>query len=235
MRQPHTSIPLALAMAMAVALVWLPFMTKAAFPSRGENTVDNAIVFVADASASMDGDEKKIVRESHAFAITSPEVIDAILSGGYRRSVFAYVEFADDAVIVVDWTLIDSAASAIAFADRIMNGQYPGGSQTAIGSALAVANGLMERLPYEALYRTVDVAGDGISNTGMPVTLARDILIENGVTINGIPMMLRPDITTLGDYYKSNVVGGPRSFTIELRDISEMPMMIRRKLLLEIG
>jgi len=231
---PHTSVTAALLAGLAVAAVWLAFVAAAS--ARGENTVDNAIVFIADASASMDGDEKKIVRESHAFAITSPEVIDAILSGGYRRSVFAYVEFADDAVIVVDWTLIDSAASAAAFADRIVNNkQYPGGSQTAIGSALAVANGLMERLPYEALYRTVDVAGDGISNTGMPVTLARDILIENGVTINGIPMMLRPDIDTLGDYYKSNVVGGPRSFTIELRDISEMPMMIRRKLLLEIG
>ncbi len=32
MRQPHTSIPLACAMALAVALVWLPFMTKAAYP-----------------------------------------------------------------------------------------------------------------------------------------------------------------------------------------------------------
>lgn len=221
------------AAALAIALMFAAWAWPAL--ARGENTVDNAIVFIADASASMDRDEKLMVRKSHALAISSPEVIDAILSGGYRRSVFAYVEFADDAVIVVDWTLIDSAESAHAFAERITNGKPPGGSETAIGSALAVANGLMDRLPYEALYRTVDVAGDGISNKGVPVTLARDILLEKGVTINGIPMMLRPDIATLGDYYKSNVVGGPRSFTIELRDISEMPMVVRRKLLLEIG
>ncbi len=231
----HRFMAESIAVALAVALVWLPFMTKAAYPARGENTVDNAIVFVADASSSMDGEEKAMVRQSHALAISSPEVIEAILSGGYRRSVFAYVEFADDAVVVVDWTLIDSAASAAAFADRIINGQRPGGSQTAIGSALAVANGLMQRLPYEALYRTVDVAGDGISNSGMPVTLARDVLLESGVTINGLPMTLRPDINTLDEYYEKNVIGGPRSFIIELRDIADMPMLIRRKLLLEIG
>jgi len=32
MRQPHTSLPLAFAAGLAIALVWLPFMTKAAYP-----------------------------------------------------------------------------------------------------------------------------------------------------------------------------------------------------------
>lgn len=32
MRIPHTSMPLAFAVALAVALVWLPFMTRAAYP-----------------------------------------------------------------------------------------------------------------------------------------------------------------------------------------------------------
>jgi hypothetical protein len=225
----------ATACALAVALIFLAWTWPAL--SRGENTVDNAIIFLADTSASMDEDEKQTVRKSHATAISSPEVIDAILSGGYQRSVFAYVEFADNAVIVVDWTLIASQADAIAFADRITNGTGPKakGSNTAIGSALAVAHELMQRLSYEALYRTVDVAGDGLSNYGAPVTIARSLLLDMGVTINGLPMTLRPDDKTLVEYYKQNVVGGPRSFSIELRDIADMPMLVRRKLLLEIG
>jgi hypothetical protein len=172
----------ATACALAVALMFLAWTWPAL--SRGENTVDNAIIFLADTSASMDEDEKQTVRKSHATAISSPEVIDAILSGGYQRSVFAYVEFADNAVIVVDWTLIASQADAIAFADRITNGTGPKakGSNTAIGSALAVAHELMQRLSYEALYRTVDVAGDGLSNYGAPVTIARSLLLDMGVT-----------------------------------------------------
>lgn len=36
-RIPHTSMPLALAAALAVALVWLPFMTRAALPHEATN------------------------------------------------------------------------------------------------------------------------------------------------------------------------------------------------------
>jgi hypothetical protein len=137
----------ATACALAVALMFLAWTWPAL--SRGENSVDNAIIFLADMSSSMDNAEKQTVRNSHAIAITSPEVVDAILSGGYQRSVFAYVEFSDNAVVVVDWTLIASQADAIVFADRITNGTgpKPSGSLTAIGSALAIAEGLMRQLP----------------------------------------------------------------------------------------
>ncbi len=199
-------------------------------------TIDNAIVLIADISASMDDDEKRIVRESHALAMSSPEVINAILSGDIGRSAFAYVEFGDRAELVVEWTVIATGDDALNFASVIWErSEHPVdlGPSTSIGSALALSAELMRSLPETPLFRTVDVAGDGISN-GLTWVPFRDELLEMGVTINGLPMLLRADDKDLAVWYAERLIGGPRAFSLELRDISDMPMLVRRKLTQEL-
>src|SRR5215831_11978932 len=67
-------------------------------------------------------------------------------------------------------------------------------------------------------WRMIDVSGDGANNSGPFVTLARDDVLAAGITINGLPIMLkRPnsftmDIENLDVYYEDCVIGGPGAF-----------------------
>jgi hypothetical protein len=216
------------------ALAWAAMSEAKAAPVN----VDNAIVFLADVSSSMDANEIGVARESHASAVTSPDVLDAILGTGFRQSMFAYVEFSESAVTVVDWTLIDSAESAQRFAagirDHSKSKPRPQQGLTAIGTALSHAYEMFGNCGCRPLFKTVDVAGDGSSNLGVSVSIPREMLLQEGVTINGLPMTIAPAGETVPDYYGEYIIGGPRSFSIELRDIGEMPVLMRRKLLMEL-
>lgn len=201
------------------------------------NMVDNAVVFVVDASWTMSEDDLRVARSSHAAAVTSSEVLTAIEAGAFQRSAFAYVEFGDRAEVVVNWSVVDSPASAADFADAIMNAGERGylGPRTAVGMGLAAAETLLQSLPWQALFMTVDVAGDGRSSYGISPEVPRQMLIDMGATINGLPMEIRSDERGLVDWYADNIVGGPRSFLLPLNDINDMPMALRRKLIMELG
>jgi hypothetical protein len=71
---------------------------------------------------------------------------------------------------------------------------------------------------------------------------ARDRAVKNGIIINGLPIILKPnqrsgffDINNLDKYYTDCVVGGFGSFVIPVRARSEFAPAIRRKLILEIA
>ena len=69
----------------------------------------------------------------------------------------------------------------------------------------------------------IDISGDGANNQGRMVTVARDEALAQGITINGLPLMLkRPDgiwdIDDLDLYYRDCVIGGPGAFMIPVRE-----------------
>jgi hypothetical protein len=49
----------------------------------------------------------------------------------------------------------------------------------------------LDRAPYEARRRAIDVSGDGDNNTGRDVTIARDEVVAKGITINGLVILSR--------------------------------------------
>ena len=66
-------------------------------------------------------------------------------------------------------------------------------------------------------------------------------VLAQGVTINGLPIMLRPGggfgpygIADLDIYYEDCVIGGPGAFMITIDELAQFPAAIRRKLVLEI-
>ncbi len=72
------------------------------------------------------------------------------------------------------------------------------------------------------------------------VTLARDAAVAAGVTINGLPFMLkRPtgigDIGNLDLYYEDCVIGGQGAFIVSVRAAYHFADAIRTKLLREIA
>ena len=87
----------------------------------------------------------------------------------------------------------------------------------------------------------IDVSGDGANNQGPPVTVIRDQVLEQGITINGLPIMLKRamqsnmDIENLDVYYEDCVIGGPGSFVIPIQEREKFKEATRTKLVLEIA
>ncbi len=92
----------------------------------------------------------------------------------------------------------------------------------------------------DALRRVIDISGDGPNNTGRMVTLARDDAITKGITINGLPLMLkrpsgRGEIENLDLYYQDCVIAGPGAFLVPVREKHQFAEAIRTKLVREIA
>ena len=87
----------------------------------------------------------------------------------------------------------------------------------------------------------IDVSGDGANNSGPLVEPMRDEVLASGITINGLPIMLkRPntftmDIDNLDVYYEDCVIGGPGAFVIPIHEREQFKEAIRTKLVLEIA
>ena len=94
---------------------------------------------------------------------------------------------------------------------------------------------------YRGLRRVIDVSGDGANNAGMLVAQARDDALAAGITINGLPVMLKRanlgyvDAEELDVYYEDCVIGGAGAFVIPIRERSEFVKATRTKLILEIA
>lgn len=205
--------------------------------------VDVALVIAVDVSYSMDPDEQALQREGYIVGLTSAEFLNALKQGVHGRVAVIYFEWAgeSDQKIVMPWRVIDGAASAKAVADEIAAAPYRRSYRTSISGALKFAGPLFDNSQYRGLRRVIDVSGDGANNQGPPVTTIRDELLAQGITINGLPIMLkRPmnanmDLENLDEYYEDCVTGGPGSFVISIKDREKFKEATRTKLVLEIA
>jgi hypothetical protein len=210
---------------------------------QGSVAVDVELVIAVDISYSMDPDEQALQRDGYVEALTSREFLDALRGGMHGRVAVTYVEWAGaaDQRIVVPWRLIDGPASADAVAQEIARQPYRRAYRTSISGALRFSAPLFEGNGYQGIRRIIDVSGDGTNNQGPLVTLVRDDVVALGITINGLPLMLkRPnpatmDIDNLDVYYEDCVIGGPAAFVIPVRERSQFHSATRTKLVLEIA
>jgi len=206
-------------------------------------TVDVELVLAVDVSYSMDMDELAVQREGYAQAIVSKEFLQALKSLPNGRISVTYFEWAasSDQKIIIPWRLIDGPETADAVADEIMKAPIRRASRTSISGAIYFAMPLFEADPYRGLRRVIDISGDGPNNNGAPVTGARDIALSKGITINGLPIMVKEpsystmDIENLDWYYEDCVIGGPGSFVVAIKDRAKFREAIRTKLLLEVA
>ena len=83
--------------------------------------VDLQLVLAVDVSRSIDEVEAELQRRGYVEALTNDHVIDAILSGEHKRIAVCYTEWAGThyQMVVIDWSLIDSAGAARRFADKL--------------------------------------------------------------------------------------------------------------------
>ena len=208
-----------------------------------EANIDVELVLAVDVSYSMDPEEQALQREGYIQALTSKEFLSALREGANGKIAVTYFEWAgaNDQKIVVPWRVIDGPESADAFAADIAKAPYRRASRTSISGAIQFGKALFDNSGYRGLRRVIDVSGDGANNAGMLVVQARDDALAAGITINGLPVMLKRanygyvDAEELDVYYEDCVIGGAGAFVIPIRDRSEFVKATRTKLILEVA
>lgn len=206
-------------------------------------TVDVELVLAVDISYSMDLDELALQRDGYSRAVTSPEFLNALKLGPHGRVAIAYVEWAgaEEQKVVVDWTLIAGPADAARFADAIRTAPLRRVYRTSISGAMEFGADQLDGNRFKGLRRVIDISGDGTNNQGPMVEPTRDAVVRRGITINGLPLMLKEpagsmlDIGQLDVYYEDCVVGGPGAFVIPVRGTHQFADAIKTKLVLEIA
>jgi len=169
--------------------------------------------------------------------------MQALRGGTHAKVAVTYFEWAGpfDQKIIVPWRLIDGPETADGVANDISRAPYRRASRTSISSALQFAKPLFDASGFNGIRRVIDVSGDGANNSGPPVTVVRDDVLSAGITINGLPIMLkRPntftmDIENLDVYYEDCVIGGPGAFIIPIHNREQFKEATRTKLVLEIA
>ena len=178
-------------LALAAAL-WLSSVGNPALARDGSIEVDVELVLAVDISYSMDPEEQALQRQGYVEALKSPVILDAIAKGVNGKIAITYVEWAGSGNqdVIVPWMVIDGMESAQEFTARLMAKPIRRLYRTSISGALDFSVQLFEANNYMGLKRVIDVSGDGSNNQGRPVTQARDDALAQGITINGLPLML---------------------------------------------
>ncbi|MFK7755240.1 MAG: DUF1194 domain-containing protein [Sedimentitalea sp.] len=202
--------------------------------------VDMQLVLAVDVSFSISGDEQDIQRKGYIAAFRDPEIISAITGGARGRISVTYLEWAgtDMQAQVVPWTLISDPLSARAFADRLDQTPIKRSGRTSISKALSTALGLFRDSPFVANRMVVDISSDGLNNDGRRVDRIRDMLVYHGITINGLPLMIRPASGPEADldrYFQDCVVGGLGAFVAPVGNWDAFAPTLKQKLIAEIA
>ncbi len=199
-----------------------------------EPGVDLALVLAVDCSFSVDSREFRLQMEGVGRAFMSPEVKLAIAAGNKQRIAVTAVQWSDEfnQMVVVPWTIVAGDADAdelgrilAAMPRRLAEGG------TSISTALNFSAALFNSAP-SADRRVIDMSSDGRNNIGPPVNLARDQVVAQGITINGIVIL--NEWPTLDTYFENHVVGGQGHFIIPSADYAAYAEAIHRKLVREI-
>ena len=205
--------------------------------------VDVELVIAVDVSFSMDLEEQALQREGYVQALTSREFMQALREGAHGRIAITYFEWAGqfDQKIIMPWRLIEGPESADSVAAEIAAAPYRRASRTSISGGLIFAKPLFDHSGYRGLRRVIDVSGDGTNNAGELIVPTREDVLAAGITINGLPIMLkRPlrgtmDIENLDVYYEDCVIGGPGAFVVPIHERKQFIEATRTKLVLEIS
>lgn len=199
---------------------------------------DLELVLLADASGSIDADELAFQRQSYATAITDPVVVSAIENTLYGSIAVTYVEWAQTQATVVDWTIIADMDSATVFADALIGPPRQATGRNAIGSALLYGMEQIETNDISGFRHVIDFSGDTMGNSyGPPITVARDQVVANGITINALPILRDGSFQgfDLPAAYEANIIGGPNAFVMPAQSGPEFTDAVRRKLILGIA
>jgi Protein of unknown function (DUF1194) len=254
-------LPAALTLLLAISGLILNWLPANADPAAD---VDTALVLAVDVSNSVDEARYHLQMEGIAEALEDSGVVSAIISGPKGGIMLALVTWADHAQLALPWTVIRSAEDARAFATLIRRVPQARGEYTCTARMFEkVRETIVPDIPAKADHVVVDVSGDGIDNCGQPgdSRAERDQLLAAGVTINGLPIIVKGEnevvgsgayrapgyglkelpiqdqttTTTLDAWYTTNVIGGPGGFLLKANGFEDFGRAFRQKFVSEIS
>ena len=194
-----------------------------------------ALVLALDVSRSVDAREFDLMRHGTAQAFRHNSVQELItwMEGGLFVTVTEW-SGPEQQRQIVPWRHLTDADGAHAFADetdavkRVF--RY---DMTAPGEALSHAGALFDSLPQPCSRFVIDIAGDGVRNSGRDVEAVTNALAARDITINGL--VVRGDTPDPLSFYQTEIQRGPLSF-VEISDgYDDFPNAILRKLLRELS
>ena len=241
---------------LATILSWI--VTAGAARAEGEPQVDTALVVSVDVSNSVDEHRYRLQMEGIAAALEDTSVIQAITNGPSGGILFSMVTWADRPDFVLPWTKISSKEEAQQVAARIRKLPHQLGDFTCMTRMMRSVNDkIVSQIPASAMRVVLDVSGDGPENCNAeePIESVRDELVENGVTVNGLPINENiAGAATLGDsepgpdgrsggkaasaleqWYRDHVKGGTGAFVLPANGYEDFGRAIRQKFVIEIS
>src|ERR1043166_3223735 len=144
------------------ALALAAIIMLGAAPARAQEQVDILLVLASDVSRSVDTAKFQLQREGYAAALSNPRVVDAIRSGPHGKIAICFVEWsgATSLKLVIDWTVVSDAASARRIGDQMIELPRSFADRTSISAGLEFAFAQLERSPFKAARRTIDVRSE---------------------------------------------------------------------------
>jgi hypothetical protein len=217
-------------------------LTLVAAPSFAQSC-RQALALGLDVSGSVDQQEYRLQLDGLAAALTSTEVRAALLAHPDAPIRIAVYEWSGptDQTLILDWTTLDSDAALLGAVARLTNHQRgPKDLTTGLGAALRFGGALLAG-QSDCWKHTLDISGDGPSNTGPRPQDVRDL--PAGITVNALAIGQsgqaigddrEADIKELSSYFRATVIRGPDAFVETALGFQDYEAAMRRKLLREL-
>lgn len=218
---------------LGAAVVAIP-LAFSATPSHAV-PVGLELSLLIDVSGSVDTNEFNLQKNGYVQAFQSAAVQNAILTSQLGSIAVNFIQWSGSGQEVqsVGWTLINSAATANAFATAVNGITRAFSNNTAPGSAINFAAPLFNANGFEGLRKVIDVSGDGAQNEGADTATARDAALAGGVNaINGLAILGEAGLEA---WYNANIKGGSGAFVEVADTFADFADAIQRKLTREIG
>ena len=185
-------------------------------PARAGEAVDLAIVVSLDRSHSIDEADAESQINGLIFTLRQTAFADVVAGGrlgGIGLSVVTWSSFGHHETIL-PWVRIagraDAAlAASILEADFLRQKAARHGSLTDIALAIEVGIDQLDRLPWAASRRVINVVADGVSNIRRLAAVDRDDALARGIVVNGLIMAHGEAVEPLAEHFRREVIGGP--------------------------
>ena len=212
--------------------------------ARAAQPVDVELILAVDVSRSVDAEEQELQFSGYETAFRDLRLAEGIAGGPLGAIAVQFFTWSgwNQQEVVVPWTRLDGAASCARFADAIAEAPRRTHLYTSISGAMDFAAKQFGQA-FEGTRKVVDISGDGINNSGRPVSEARAEALAQGIVFNGLavldntplPPALAAGLPPLDEYYRDEVIGGPGAFLVVAEGFHAFEAAVRRKIIREIA
>ncbi len=204
-----------------------------------------ALALGLDVSGSVDQQEYRLQLDGLAGALQNENVRTALFSLPNAPVTLAVYEWSGptDQHLIAGWTTITDQAVLNQFTARLFStSRTAADPSTAIGSSMVFGAALLAKQP-DCWTRTLDLSGDGPSNTGPRPRDIIDFAQLGPVTVNALVIgdntaqssnRQSTQIDDLVDYFESEVIHGPAAFVEQATGFDQFQTAMVRKLLREL-